>query len=240
VKQVYTPIVKAHGGKLNFKNLWTDSTVNSSAEQHGKDWVINAYGGLARHSMMTKDGMMMVFCHEMGHHLGGAPLYSSIFGTNWAATEGQSDYFATMKCWRKITANDDNISIVAGMTIPQTVADKCAQNHADNGEVALCKRSAMVGLTLAKVLWDLGKGDSSSTPAPDFDTPDASEVSSTYENHPEAQCRLDTYFAGAICSVPDTQDFDRNDPTKGACAEEKGFKAGFRPHCWYKPQSSAI
>ena len=91
LKQIYTPIVKARGKKLNFKNLWKDSTVNSSAEQHGSEWVVNAYGGLARHPLMTEDGMMMVFCHEMGHHLGGAPLYSSIFGSNWASVEGQSD-----------------------------------------------------------------------------------------------------------------------------------------------------
>ena len=127
------------------------------------------------------------------------------------------------------------------MSIPQSVSDQCARGHADNGEVALCKRSAMVGLTLANVLWDLGKGDPSSDgPKPDFNAPDSNEVSEIYENHPQAQCRLDTYFAGAVCNVPYSQDFDKKDPIAGSCAEERGVKLGSRPHCWYHPQSSAF
>jgi len=70
-----------------------------------------------------------------------------------------------------------------------------------------------------------------------FSTPDQAEVTKTFNGHPEAQCRLDTYFAGAICNMPHDEDFSSSDPIKGACAEERGDKIGVRPHCWYKPQS---
>ena len=233
VSDVYTPIVKALGATLNFKNLWTDDTVNSSAEQHGKEWVVNAYGGLARHPMMTPDAMAMVFCHEMGHHLGGAPKYSSIFGGNWASNEGQSDYFATAKCWRRLTLQEDNVGMVASMNVPQKVAAECAVGRTDQNEIALCQRGAMVGKILAEVLNDLGKDGAS----PTFETPDTTQVSKTNDNHPQSQCRLDTYLSGALCTAPYTVEFDKKDATVGACNQEKGDKAGFRPRCWYKAKS---
>ena len=39
----YKPIVAARGARLVSNNLWTDPTVNASAQQSGTSWIINMY-----------------------------------------------------------------------------------------------------------------------------------------------------------------------------------------------------
>ena len=121
VEAIYKPIVAAKGGTLNVKRLWTDGTVNASAQRQGSTYVVNMYGGLARHQAVTADGFALVVCHEIGHHIGGSPVYggkpSQANGSggwgggggggsnSWASNEGQSDYFANTKCLRKVFRN---------------------------------------------------------------------------------------------------------------------------------------
>ena len=73
ISKVYEPIIKARGGNLKVNRLWTDGTVNASAQRQGSTYLLNMYGGLARHSRTTEDGFALVMCHELGHHLGGFP-----------------------------------------------------------------------------------------------------------------------------------------------------------------------
>jgi len=102
IENIYKPIVSAQGKVLEIRRLWTNDTVNASAQQIGNRYVLNMYGGLARHEAITMDGMALVACHELGHHLGGAPKVSS-----WASNEGQSDYYANLKCLRQVFADPD-------------------------------------------------------------------------------------------------------------------------------------
>jgi hypothetical protein len=73
---------------------------------------------------------------------------------------------------------------------------------------------------------------------PEFNTPDMSQVKRTDDAHPEAQCRLDTYFAGATCDKDFNENVSETDPTVATCSEEKGDKASFRPRCWYAPKDN--
>lgn len=100
VQALYGPIIAARGGRLVINRLWSDSTVNASAERNGGQRIINMYGGLARHDAITQDGLALVACHELGHHLGGAPKFGIFERLDWASNEGQSDYFANLKCLR--------------------------------------------------------------------------------------------------------------------------------------------
>lgn len=100
VQSAYEHEVLAMGGKLIINNLWSDGTVNAQAYRSGMEWHIDAFGGLARYPGMTKNAFITVLCHELGHHIGGAPRYSR--NTDWASTEGQSDYFATLQCMKKL------------------------------------------------------------------------------------------------------------------------------------------
>jgi hypothetical protein len=67
----FAPLAKLHGAELVANKLWTDPTVNASAQQMGSKWIINMYGGLARREEITPDGFAHVDCHELGHQFGG-------------------------------------------------------------------------------------------------------------------------------------------------------------------------
>lgn len=240
----YKPLAAAHGAALTTNKLWTNPTVNASANQKedGRRWIINMYGGLARRSEVTPDGFALVVCHELGHHFAGFAFYD---GTDWAASEGQSDYFATQACARKIWGAKaaDNAKFREGVN-PRVKA-RCDSAWKTEADQNLCYRAAKGGESLATLLAALG----SSTP-PRFETPDAKAVRATYVEHPDAQCRLDTYLAGALC----TRNFDeawipgrkhRNGQTsveaetqasRTSCMAANGFLEGVRPRCWYGPQ----
>lgn len=231
VSDIYAPIVKVKGGTLSMNNRWDDDTVNASAQQIGKTWVVNMYGGLARHQLTTDDGFALVVCHELGHHIGGAPRK----GSSWAANEGQADYFGAMKCLRRVLEKEDNVTYVSKMTVDAEATQKCEATYKNAGEVALCQRIAMAGKSLGSLLGDLG-GNSNVN----FNTPDKSVVKRTYDAHPQAQCRLDTYFQGILCDKSYDQDTDNKDPIIGTCIAKDGYKVGPRPLCWYKPGTGEI
>lgn len=234
VSTVYAPIVKSKGGNLVMNNRWDDNTVNASAQQSGSTWQVNMYGGLARHPLVTVDGFMMVVCHELGHHIGGAPRKGG-FGSAWASNEGQSDYWAGLKCMRRVLEKEDNIAVVAKMDIDAEATAKCQQIYKSESEIALCQRISMAGKSLAMLLGELG-GNSNVK----FTTPDTSKVSRTNDNHPQAQCRLDTYFQGTLCDKDILDDVDGKDALKGVCLKKDGFELGMRPLCWYKPTSAEL
>jgi hypothetical protein len=228
---VYEPIVADMGAKLKVERNWDDGTVNAYAHRQGGTWNIAMFGGLARHETITPDGFALVVCHEIGHHIGGAPKKSS-FWSSWATNEGQADYFATLKCLRKVFRAEDNEKVLAEMAVPQVVVDTCAKQFNNVDEQLICQRGSMAGLSTAKLFQALRKQPE----APKFDTPDANVVSRTDHNHPQTQCRLDTYYSGAICDMIDADDVDQRDESVGVCYRDNGDNTGVRPLCWFSPK----
>lgn len=228
VEGLYSPIVATYGGELEVVRNWTDGTVNAYAEQSGNEWKVSMFGGLARHKTITEDGFALVVCHEIGHHIGGAPRYN---GTEWASNEGQSDYFATMKCLRRVWQSDDNISVVDSMSgVPAALKDTCNKAWADKGDRAICVRGGMAGDSVARLFAALSWGK----PAK-FETPDTKVVTATSDRHPATQCRLDTYFQGALCEKSFNEDVAADSEVTGTCHGSTGHKVGLRPLCWFKP-----
>ena len=249
IDQAMTPwysIAKAKGVTLVVEKKWTDPTVNAFASQSGNTWTVAMFGGLARRPEVTEDGFALVVCHELGHHFGGYAFK----GDRWAASEGESDFFATNACAKVIwgTTPQENFKFLRLRNIPPKVAEKCGAAWPNNKEAqAWCVRASAAGFSLAHLLATLG-GD----PIPSFDTPDTTVVEKTNTSHPRGQCRLDTYFAGALCTKP----FDLNViPAKGhpkgqgsqeaemearkySCFAADNFKLGTRPACWFKPITS--
>lgn len=233
VSDVYAPIVQSKGATLDMINNWDDGTVNAYAHRDGTVWHVSMFGGLARHKLTTDDGFMMVVCHELGHHIGGAPKYGG--GNDWASNEGQADYFAGLKCMKRVLESDDNISIVAAMTIDAEATKQCQATYKSESEIALCQRIAMAGKSLGSLLGDLG-GNSNVN----FNTPDKKIVKRTNDAHPAAQCRLDTYFGGGLCDKSFNEDVSETSPIPGTCIKKDGYKVGARPLCWYKPAAGEI
>ena len=241
VVKIYEPIVANMGANLVTEKRWSDSTVNAYAQQSGKSWKISMFGGLARHESITEDGMSLVVCHEIGHHIGGAPKkggatggggwWGGAGGSSWATNEGQADYFANLKCLRKTFLNDNNIAIVSKMTIPASVSEACSKaTKGDKEDTAICIRGAMAGKSVSDLFSALSK-----TPETKFETPDRSVVKATNDSHPAAQCRLDTYFQGSLCDVSFNEDVSQTDEVKGTCHASLGMTSGLRPTCWFKP-----
>ena len=231
VESIYAPLVAQEGGKLVISRAWSDATVNAYAQRSGNNWMVNMFGGLARHETITEDGMSLVVCHEIGHHIGGAPKKVSYYSNSWASNEGQADYFSNLKCLRRVFLNDNNIEIVAKMDVPAALTYACASAFINEQDRAICIRGGMAGDSVAKLFQAL-RGQS--TPAK-FDTPDMSRVSVTNDNHPQTQCRLDTYFQGSLCEVNFNDNVEQNSEVAGTCHGSLGHKNGLRPNCWFKP-----
>ena len=231
IQLLYADIIKARGGELQINRLWSDGTVNASAQQIGGKWILNMYGGLARHPVVTPDAMALVACHEMGHHLGGAPKIKGYDDEpEWAANEGGADYFGTLKCGRRFFEDPNNAAIVKGLNVDPLAAAKCEEQFSNVDQQLICKRETVAATALTKLLAELG-GDAK---APTVGTPDKSVVDETYDGHPAAQCRLDTYFAGAGCKADVTSELSETDYRQGSCvAPQDAF--GFRSTCWFKP-----
>jgi hypothetical protein len=233
--RLFAPVVAKEGGRLSFNRKWTDATVNASAQQMGSSWIVNMYGGLARHPATSVEGFALVVCHELGHHLGGAPKIKGFFGANdWATNEGGSDYYAGLKCLRVFFAEDDNATIVAqaktdGKLSPVAEA-LCDQEFSKTEDQLLCKRTSVGGTSVAGLFQALRKEPT----APDFGKPDTRRVAKTDDKHPATQCRMDTYLAGAICNVDVSLPVSNTDYRQGSCVENVA-KVGVRPRCWFAP-----
>ncbi len=186
------------------------------------------YGGLARHKTITEDGFALVLCHEIGHHLGGAPKVGNFFN-KWATNEGQADYYAALKCLRRVYLNDNNAAIVSNMKVPAALTAACTKNHSNTEERNICIRTGMSGLSVADLFAAL-----KNQPAAKFETPDTAVVSSTNSAHPAHQCRLDTFFQGSLCEVGFNEEVSQTEEVKGTCHKSLGHTIGMRPSCWFK------
>lgn len=226
----FSPILnRTHNADLQLYGSWKSNTVNAFAEQDDRKMMITVYGGLARHEAITTDGLVAVLCHELGHHLGGYPKKST---NKWSSAEGQSDYFATMKCLRVYWGQDNNQAAMAAVIVPELVKNECAQTYASESERALCHRMSFAGRSVALMIQAL---DHDSW-IPRFETPEPEMATHMVYTHPFGQCRLDTFFQGAICPVKEQIDFDEDRETVGACHQRNGNSRGLRPGCWFVPR----
>lgn len=234
----YKPIVSAHGAKLNVDYNWNDPTVNAYARQDGNEWNIAMFGGLARRPEVTDDGFALVVCHELGHHLGGFSFYP---GGDWASSEGQADYFSTQACAKKVFAGSAPQLAKYKALISKRAISRCDSVYTDTEQKAVCYRTAAAGISLANLL---AKISGERTPNPESYDPVV--VRRTVPSHPRAQCRLDTYLAGAVCTKLFRDDLipgrfnPRGQDTFSAQAEAftyscSGTSFGARPLCWFAP-----
>jgi Peptidase family M48 len=222
-------IDRDHNAELIVFSSWASNTVNAFAEKKDNKVMITIFGGLARHKAITHDGLTAVLCHELGHHFGGYPKKA---GNTWSSAEGQSDYYATMKCLRRIWEKADNEGAMLNVVVPEMVKAECAMTYGDAKAQVLCHRMSLAGRSVALMIQDL---DHDSL-VPNFETPDPLVVRTTSFMHPYSQCRLDTFFQGAICPVSDSVEFDDDDQTKGSCHGKQGDTRGLRPRCWFAPR----
>lgn len=230
VKKVYVPIFKSQRMNFRIESQWEDKQVNAHAGTRGADRFILLYGGYARHKFMTKDAYLSVVCHEIGHHLGGFPKKNS---STWSSTEGQADYFSTLKCMKEVLReDDDNKEIAMALDLPEEVKKQCRFQFPSANDYYICLRSAKAAEDHGKVIEDINsKGTSSDV---SLLTPSTYVTSTTiFKQHPEAQCRLDTKYQGALCNVSTKIALDDLDEEVGTCTYNNFNILGNRPSCWF-------
>lgn len=225
ITNIYTPLMKQMGLTLKSYGNWKNPQVNARADRKGRARRIIIYGGIARHELVTHDELALVICHEIGHHIGGAPKASA-----WATGEGQADYFAAMKCARRYFLNFPKL--LDSNTVAPSIVKDCQSSFASEEDIQVCMRTHIAGLNLAKLFSTLN-----STQAPNINSRDENVVSRTNHRHPLPQCRYDTYASGSICPVNYSVDFSSRDETLGACHVLNGDSIGIRPRCWFKPRN---
>lgn len=213
-----------------FNIQWNDDSFNAYTNLYRGRAQIVITGGMIRHPLISKDGIALVLCHEIGHHLAGKPTHRfRVFFPSWAAAEGQADYFSTLKCMRKyLLTMDDNA--INETDLPDSIKNQCLSSFKSKELQTLCIRSMMAGQTMATVLNSIKK-----EPLPNlsFENPDPTIVKKTFTKHPNPQCRLDTYLAGGICDISHTDNIDIKEDHVAQCVRRRGFTKGVRPLCWY-------
>ena len=230
VQTTYDSEFRNDDKKLIIQADWADATVNSYATRDDNDNpVVVAPGGLARYPSMTKDSLQLIFCHEVGHFLGGAPKSPRGQSTllSWSSAEGEADYFASSRCLKKIFNDDkENEEIVSQFSAGrrQELNRECATSESPNQ----CMRIVEAG-RVASDVFALVTGHST---LPNFSTPDPTVTPQMIYGHPAPQCRLDTFVSGAQCGVSADAKFDDRDPAVGACSD-----VGARPKCWFVQSS---
>lgn len=245
IQQAYEGIVRTHGASLSITGDWNSETLNAGATQMGRTWKVQITGALARRPELSPDGFTLILCHELGHHLAGFAFARSgnpMMGV-WAAVEGQSDYFATQACARKLWAADLARNAEFRATVTEYVRERCDQAWSNENDQNLCYRTSAGVESMTNTMAALMQ-----KPAPRFDTPDTSAVANTLESHPPIQCRMDTSLQGAICPLffeetiipgkrsnggPFGLEAEREAATQ-ACTRMSGQVFGLRPNCWFK------
>ncbi len=227
IEKIFKGDIEREGDTLKINRLWSNSTVNASAQRSGKTVILNMYGGLARHAATTIEGFALVACHEMGHHRAGAPKNGG-FGGAWATNEGGSDYYATLKCLRWFFAEDDNEAITKNASLDAIADNACSYQWPNEQDRLICLRSSMAGQSVANLFQALR----TETTMPNFGTPDKNQVTRMVNEHPETQCRLDTYFAGMVCLANTNDKLSNTDYKEGSCYAPRDT-IGNRPRCWF-------
>jgi len=219
-----------NGRRIVVERRWSNEQVNAFAmiDKTGakKIWVM---GGLARHPAMTEDALLVISCHEVGHHYGAAPRRTGLTRDNWASVEGQSDYYASFKCLKEIFADEDNASALQDRRIDPFADAQCSAAYSDPKGALLCLRSVTAGQELAVFFAALESAE-----PPRLETPDPTRVLETLESHSRAQCRLDTLFQGALCPIGWEERLSSSHPLINVCHSKSGHSNGARPQCWFK------
>lgn len=219
-KSVFADEAKERLGKeLVIQVDWDEDRVKAYASTDLEDRpLIYLSGGLIRHPLASPLSISFILCHELGHHLGGAPkkLRGHTQLKSWASAEGQADYYAGMKCLPKLAKR---VSIPFEKFVDSVCSDE------------VCQFSVAAGFEATSLFASLKRRWTE----PSLKGRDRSETHVTVYKHPNPQCRLDTVIAAAKCPVGIKIPFSDEDPTVGACVRSSGHDESARPRCWFKP-----
>lgn len=229
VTDIYGPL--ANVLNQSFQIEISDSPLESaSAYSDGKNFKLILNMGLVNNPQVDEDVMRLISCHELGHTHGGAPRRNipvdwngpiAYDGLSYAGSEGQSDYYASAICFRKLIKHQvrkKKLSNIKSNII--SLCDSVWGNSSDNSYA--CQRAIVAAEGFLQMHIDLNLSVS---------TPDKSVAENLIrDSYPSRQCRLDTFVNGALCKSHKNLIFDFSDSRANECKNPEGK----RPLCWYK------
>lgn len=148
------------------------------------------FGGFARMPGMTADSLIKTICHEVGHGIGGAP-FKKKQQKEMISTEGQSDYFATSSCLRRMFHRRPQIVPPSSRHIEQL----CGSHLNTEKELNYCYRAFAALEVDIQMFRDYYNTETS------FERKDplvVTEINHDETFYPSPQCRLDTSVAGVL------------------------------------------
>ena len=203
------------------KNLVLDLRVNDGGDRYmvkaeadvqGRNAIVRLYGGMARHELINLDGLTLILCHELGHHLAGPPIRR--FDQPWSSAEGQADYWATQYCAKKMWQEES-------WEIPVTTHPNVLKACQATSSLKLCVRLMNASLVMTNVLKSMRRMQR----AINFDEiPSTHSVGQTVTDHPGIACRFKTLIGGSLCPIDE----------KCPRMSEELMSSG-KPACWFKP-----
>lgn len=244
MEALYAPVARNHFQKsLKIELLWDDSTVNAESSRTEDKWIVSIYGGMARAPGMTLEAMALTICHELGHHLGGAPKSHRLGEATWSSAEGQADYWATSKCLKKYYMEMNRSNLPTNREIPQKFISDCELSypsknsresaplpHGAKGEFIACVKVLLAVLDFSGFLNSLpdAKGEVSV-----FNRDPRVVRGTNINNYPKPQCRIDTLYQGTLCTIDYNMLTSESDVSVGQCSSHE--PSGGRPLCWFRP-----
>jgi len=183
-EQELAPTVERHGGKLFVILEWESDRINAEAKRNAaQEWEIVVYGGAARYQDFTERELALIMCHELGHHLGGSPFASR---NGWSSTEGQSDYWSTLQCFRNIYQKFTHLTV-------SNEAQEFCQN-AQEVSTEYCLQAAEGSLRISRFYAQ----NQRFAGYPELNRQELAMVTRIHYGYPNPQCRLDTLKAGIL------------------------------------------
>ncbi len=203
---VYAPIVEAERNVKLSLVLNTDESNLSAGVSLYKDRAhIEMGSDLHRNSAMTPDAYLAMLCHEVGHVLGGKPYSQNTLkpSAQWvsntpSSSEGQSDYFSSLICMKKVFADNMPTDFTEFSVTPR-IKDLCVSQYSKVLDQNICQRSVKSGFELMFFISSIYDqfGPNAVMPRADMNLTEGRGLS-VGQLYPSLQCRFDTILAGAL------------------------------------------
>jgi hypothetical protein len=205
MRDLYENQIRGDGKTFVVKDNWRVSEEQASIKNYRGKVTLTISGGLAKKPTMTIDAFRLILCHEMGHYFGGLPKKGPY---DWATNEGQSDYYSTAKCFKRLVPNkEERLPRVkaAALVVTRHLAESIGLNPE---EITLEKKSTKQVQQTSPLHPD---------PQCRLDTLIAGEL-----------CDVDPYSEFSKTDVDSGACLHRS--------IDENERAGARPRCWYRPK----
>lgn len=209
-------IIQIHSNwEINFPAASTERSTDYEITKNKRpiEWDISILSGYFRDIDGGFDVHLLVLCHEMAHHLGGAPYKVDDNGViRWASMEAQSDYWAAKTCMPNFLKKFPKYLKQRTQIHPEIDRECSREYYTWFNNFKYCLFTSQAALQLAKIHDNNRSPSEPITEAVNPETPEALIATQMDRNsYPSNQCRFDTSFAAALgrprppCWYPDLQ-----------------------------------